>query len=118
MPVNDIKGTTHRFSDVAGEPCIKLVPLEGYNKKPLVSLEQAIEPLISLTPRNNIQAYLVKQPAPNPANDLTIDESAEITFYTMQWEAYLESVYYILNQTLGAADRQNLKPWFLYFKFL
>jgi hypothetical protein len=84
MPVNDIKGTTHRFSDVAGESCIKLVPLEGYNKKPLVSLEQAIEPLISLISRNDTQAYVVKQRAQNPANDLTIDESAEIALYTMQ----------------------------------
>jgi hypothetical protein len=80
--------------------------------------EVSTTPLISLIPRNNIQAYVVKESDQNPANDLIIDESTEIEFYTMRWEAYLESVYYILNRTLRAEDRQNLKPWFLYLKFI
>jgi hypothetical protein len=32
MSLNDIKITTHRCSDVAGESCTMLVPIEGYSK--------------------------------------------------------------------------------------
>jgi hypothetical protein len=118
MSVNDTEATTDRFSDVAGELFLMLTPFVGYSKKPLVPLEKAIEPLISIIPRISIYAYVVKQRSQNPANNLTIDESAAIALYTMEWEPYTESVYYILNQTLRSEDRQNLKPWFLYLKLL
>jgi len=118
MSVNDTEATTDRFSDVAGEPCVMLAPFVGYRQKPLVPLEKAIEPLISIIPRISAYAYVVKQRSQNPANNLTIDESAAIALYTIEWEPYTESVYYILNQTLRSEDRQNLKPWFLYLKLL
>jgi hypothetical protein len=100
MSVNDIKDTTHRFADVAGEPCIMLAPIEGFNKKRLVTLEEACEPLTTIVPRINTYAYVAKKRAKNPANGLSIDESASIALYEMEWEPYTDSLYYILNITL------------------
>ena len=43
---------TYRFSDIAGEPMRKLPPLRGFENAPLVSFEQATEPLIPRVPRD------------------------------------------------------------------
>jgi len=118
MSVNDINDTTHRFADVAGEQCVVLTPIEGFGKKPLVTIEEATAPLTTIVPRITTYAYVAKQRAKNPANGLSVDESAAITLYTMEWEPYTESLYYILNDSLRTEDRQILKPWFLYLKLL
>ena len=110
--------TAHRFSDVTGEPCMMLAPIEGFTKKPLVTLELATQPLNNIVPRISTYVYIAKQRATNPANDLTVDESASIALYTMEWEPYTDSLYYILNATLRSEDRRKLKPWFLYLKLI
>ncbi|CAF1067787.1 unnamed protein product, partial [Rotaria sordida] len=108
MSANDIQNTTHRFSDVAGEPCIMLTPIEGFNKKPLVTLEEATEPLKKIVPRISTYVYVAKERAKNPADDLSVDESASIALYTMEWEPHTNSLYYILNSALRGEDRANL----------
>ncbi|CAF4496535.1 unnamed protein product [Rotaria sp. Silwood2] len=118
MSVDTLQNTTHRFSDVAGEPCIMLAPIEGFNIKPLVTLEEATEPLYNIVPRVGTYVYIVKERAKNPVDDLSVDESASIALYTMEWEPYTESLYYILNQTLRNEDRKSLKQWFLYLKLI
>ncbi|CAF3976337.1 unnamed protein product, partial [Rotaria sordida] len=60
--------------------------------------------------------YVAKERAKNPADDLSVDESASIALYTMEWEPHTNSLYYILNSALRGEDRANLKPWFLYLK--
>ncbi|CAF3879624.1 unnamed protein product [Rotaria sp. Silwood1] len=118
MSVNYIQDAAHRFSDVAGEPCIMLAPIEGFNKKPLVTLEEATKPLENIVPRISTYVYVVKERAKNPPDDLSVDESASIALYTMEWEPYTDSLYYILNNTLRSEDRKSLKPWFLYLKLI
>jgi hypothetical protein len=118
MSVKDRKNTTHRFADVAGEPCRMLAPIEGFRKKPLVTLEEAIAELKNIVPRIDTYAHVAKERAKNPANGLSVDESASIALYTMDWEPYTESLYCILNSTLRTEDRQSLKPWFLYLKLI
>ncbi|CAF3192408.1 unnamed protein product [Rotaria sp. Silwood2] len=118
MSVNNIQDTSHRFSDGAGESCIMLAPIDGLNNKPLVTLEEATEPLYNIVPRIDNYVYIAKQCAKNPVDDLSVDESASIALYTMEWEPYTESLYYILNKTLRNEDRTNLKPWFLYLKLI
>ncbi|CAF2724422.1 unnamed protein product [Rotaria sp. Silwood2] len=118
MSADNIQDTSHRFSDVAEEPCIMLAPIEGFNKKPLVTLEKATEPLHNIVPRLHTFVHIAKQRAKHPADDLSVDESASIALYTMEWEPYTESLYYILNKTLRNEDRKNLKPWFLYLKLI
>ncbi|CAF1069844.1 unnamed protein product [Rotaria sordida] len=118
MSANDIQNTTHRFSDAAGEPCVMLTPIEGFNKKPLVTLEEATEPLKNIVPCISTHAHTAKERAKNPADDLSVDESASIALYTMEWEPHTNSLYFILNSTLRNEDRNKLKPWFLYLKLI
>src|SRR5277367_718039 len=99
------KQTNHRFSDGDREPCIMLTPIEGFNKKPLVTLEQAIQPLILIIPDIQTKVTKAKNRARNNINDLSIDESAAIILYTMEWHPYTNSLYYILNTTLRTEDR-------------
>lgn len=41
---------SQRVSDVAAEPNKMLMPIKGYERKPLVSLEEAVEPIVSFVP--------------------------------------------------------------------
>jgi len=108
----------HRFSDIAGEPCVMLTPITGFSNYPLVSLEEAIQPLILIVPDVKAKASVAKEGSANPSDDLSSDESASISLYTMEWEPYTSSLYYILNSTLRNEDREQLKPWFLYLKLM
>ncbi|CAF1654887.1 unnamed protein product, partial [Adineta ricciae] len=106
-----------RMTDIINEPLEFLTPISGYAKMPLVSLEQAIEPLVSILPEVQSNAYVAKQRCKNPADNLTQDESASIMLYTMTWEPLEECLYTILNQTLRSANRQQkLKPWYSYLR--
>ncbi|CAF1020163.1 unnamed protein product [Adineta steineri] len=109
----------HRFSDIAGEPCRMLLPIQGYERKPLVSLEDAVEPLVQFVPDIKRMAYVAKMKCDNPpADHLSKDESASIILYSMEWEPLEECLYYVLNATLRAENRRKLVPWFLYLKLV
>ncbi|CAF1456464.1 unnamed protein product [Adineta steineri] len=107
-----------RFSDFPSEPRQMLSPIIGYEKEPLVSLEEAIDPLIPLVPEVERMAWTVKQRHFDGNHDLTDDEVASIILYTMEWEPTENSFYITLNKTLQAANRKLLKPWFLYLRLI
>lgn len=107
-----------RFTDIAGEPRRMLSPIKGYGNEPLVSLEKAVVPLVSLVPEVNQMVWTVKQQCTEPTEGLTLDQSASIMLYSLEWSPKEESFYYALNNLLRAADRNKLKPWFLYLKLL
>ncbi|CAF0830689.1 unnamed protein product [Adineta steineri] len=107
-----------RFSDFTSEPTETLPPIQGYETRPLVSLEEAIHPLIPLVPEVERMAWIVKQNHFDGEHGLTNDEAASILLYTIEWEPKHKSFYIILNNTLRAADRQLLKPWFLYLRLI
>ncbi|CAF1163286.1 unnamed protein product [Adineta steineri] len=107
-----------RFSDFTSEPRRMLSPILGYEKEPLVSLEEAIHPLILLVPEVERMVWTVKQNHFDGAHGLTDDEAASIILYTMEWEPKHNSFYIIFNNTLQAANRQLLKPWFLYLRLI
>ncbi|CAF1436896.1 unnamed protein product [Adineta steineri] len=107
-----------RFSDFTSQPRRMLSPIQGYENMPLISLEEAIDPLISLVPEVERMAWTVKQNYFDAQNGLTNDEAASILLYTMEWEPKQKSFYIILNNTLQAANRQLLKPWFLYLRLI
>jgi NAD:arginine ADP-ribosyltransferase len=116
---NDLSEPRWRFSDVAEEPRRMLPPIQGYEDKPLVPLEDAVEPLVDDVP--NVQQYTLaaKNGCRNPpADGLSIDESASIRLYTMQWRPKEQSLYSVLNKHLRSEDRDDLKKWFLYLKLL
>jgi hypothetical protein len=96
----------------------QLIPIEGYEDMPLVSLELAVEPLMTLLPSIQTYVHLAKKKCQNPANDLTCDQSASIMLCTMRWQPIDQCLSFVLNTILRSTDRQKLKPWFLYLKLL
>ncbi|CAF2157640.1 unnamed protein product [Rotaria magnacalcarata] len=108
-----------RITDVAEESLKFLAPIGGYSRMPLVSLEEAVKPLVPILPDVQSHAYIAKQNCKKPADKLTQDESASIMLYTMGWEPPEECLYVVLNTTLRATDRQQkLKPWYLFLRLL
>ena len=105
-----------RLSDIFAEPENRLLPIEGYDKEPLVSLEEAIKPLIPIVADVERKAFMVKKDRRSPTDDLSSDESASITLYTMEWQPYEKCLYFCLNQSLRDKEREKLKPWFPYLK--
>lgn len=99
-----------------------LQPISGYAKEPLLSLEEACEPLKNLVPRLETYIWVAKQNSKNPTDGLTQDESAAIRLYTMEWDSTdsdaRSSLYAHLNRTLKQIDRTKLRPWFRFLKLL
>ena len=94
-----------------------LMPLEGYEDFPLVSLEEAIEPLVGLFQKDlRCYAFVAKQNSGEPENGLTPDEAAAIQLYSMQWPPIEDSLFIRLNQALRATNREALRPWFAFLK--
>ena len=107
-----------RFKDINGEPQRMLPPIQGYDQMPIVSLEEAVFPLVSLVSQIKHMVYVVKERCDNPQDGLSIDESASIMLYTMEWVPKQKSFYFIFNSNLRAENRLKLKPWFRYLKLL
>jgi hypothetical protein len=114
---NEMSQSLARFSDIAEEPCKMLMPIVGYEEMPIVSLEEAVEPLLYLLPAVQSHVYVAKERCKKPPPDgLTIDESASIMLYSMSWKPLNKCLYATLNDTLRSEDRAKLEPWFLYLK--
>ncbi|CAF1568788.1 unnamed protein product [Adineta ricciae] len=113
-----ISDSALRFTDVGTIPQRMLAPIEGYENTPLVSLEEAIKPLVSIVPKVERNVYLVKENCKNPEDGLTSDESGSIMLYTLESMPHENSLYVILNDTLRSADRQKLVPWFHYLRLI
>ncbi|CAF1639447.1 unnamed protein product [Adineta ricciae] len=105
-----------RITDVEKEPLEFLAPLDGYETMPLVSIEEAVESLVPILPYVQSYVYVAKRRCKKPADGLSEDESASIMLYTMGWKPLDKCLYFVLNTTLRAKDREALKPWYLYLK--
>ncbi|CAF1548775.1 unnamed protein product, partial [Rotaria sp. Silwood1] len=80
-----------RVSDINKEPLEMQMPICGHEKMPLVSLEEAVAPLVSILPEVQHYASVAKQQCKTvPADGLTRDESASIILYTMDWKPHEE----------------------------
>lgn len=109
--------TVQRIADIATEPLTFITPIGGYEKMPLVSLEEAIKSLVPVLPTIQSHAYVAKQRCQDPADGLSADESASIMLYTMEWKPHNECLYFVLNDVLRSSDRRNLlEPWYLYLR--
>jgi hypothetical protein len=108
----------HRLvANIRGEPTQMLKPISGYEREPLVSIEEACKPLENiLDDELKLNISIAKMNSTEPQNGLTSDESAAIHLYTMEWDVRENSLYMVLNQTLRVADRTKLRPWFKYLK--
>ncbi|CAF4122451.1 unnamed protein product [Rotaria sp. Silwood2] len=120
MAVNEteeqFKYRTLRLSGIAKESHEVLIPISGCENIPLVSLEESIEPLVSLLPSIGIYANLAKQKYDKSDDCLSLDESAANILYSMNWKPIDECLYVALNAALRSKDRGNLIPWFLFLK--
>ncbi|CAF1008806.1 unnamed protein product [Adineta ricciae] len=96
------------------KPCI----LDGYEKLPFSTLEEAVEPLKGIVGEVEQMVWTAKQNCQNPENGLTVDESASISVFTMEWFPRESSLSYILNEALRTEERQKVTPWFLYLRLL
>lgn len=105
-----------RFIDAREEPVYKhLLPIEGYQHAPLVSLDEALEPIAQFFNAIDRKVWVAKKNCKKPKEGLKQDESASIHLYTMQFSEG-PSFYQVLNQTLRAENREGLKPWFKFLK--
>jgi hypothetical protein len=94
-----------------------LGPIVEYAEEPLLSLFQACAPLTSIL--HNLSYYVqmaIYGTPERPPDGLTIDESAAIRLYTIEWERPHRSLYVMLNQTLMYEQREHLRPYFKYMK--
>ena len=105
---------------ISDEPKQLLQPIAGYAFEPILPIEEACKPLISIVARLEAHVWIAKQNSKNPADGLTQDESAAIRLYTMEWDTGVDeprgSLYVHLNRTLKLVDRIKLRPWFRYLK--
>ena len=106
-----------RYSDLIEEPLITLPTISGYEQVPLVSLDEAIEPLLSIVPHIKQMIEMINEKCPIEIKDgLTKNESMAIMLYSMHWKSKEQSFNLLLNRTLRDDNRERLTPWFLYLK--
>ncbi|UJR08746.1 hypothetical protein I4U23_013003 [Adineta vaga] len=102
---------------IRDEPKRLLLPISGYENEPLLPIEEACKPLQPHIVKDlPIYITTAKMNSMEPVDELTSDESAAIQLYTMEWTNHDDSLYMILNRTLRASDRNELRPWFRYLK--
>lgn len=104
-----------RFNDLNDEPLKYLSPIKGFETMPLVSLEEAVQPVSNKFVSLEEYVWIAKKNCENPEDNLTQDESASIFLYTMEFNPG-PSLYRVLNKTLRDEERGQLKPWFLYLR--
>jgi hypothetical protein len=96
-----------------------LRPIAGYSQEPLLPLFKACIPLIDIIHDLLVYVQIALHKTPEePPNGLTIDESAAIRLYTIEWSKPHRSLYSMLNHTLQTGDREGLRPYFKYLKLL
>ncbi|CAF3442033.1 unnamed protein product [Rotaria sp. Silwood1] len=115
---SDTPVSSLRFADFGVLPKRMLAPIEGYEDMPVVSLEEAVKPLVNIVPKVERNVFIVKQNCQSPEDGLTSDESASIMLYTYESIPHKNSLYAILNETLRSEQRQKLIPWFLYLRLV
>ena len=94
-----------------------LEPIIGYAVEPLLSLAEACAPLDNIL--HEILFYVqmaLDETSAEPLDGLTVDESAAIRLYTIEWEVPHRSLYSMLNYTLKNAPRAELQPYHKYLK--
>lgn len=97
----------------------ELDPIVEYAKEPLLPLYKACVPLDDILHDLYIYVQVALRETPEmPSDGLTVDESAAIRLFTMEWDKPHPSLYVMLNQALKHRDREYIRPYFKYMKLL
>ena len=110
---------TRLLAAIREETSQLLPPITGYEKEPLLPLKEACRPLKRILTKE-LKTYITIAliNVERPRDGLTQDEAAALYLYSMQWPTAEDSLYFVLNDTLRAADREELVPWHRYLKLL
>ncbi|CAF3335901.1 unnamed protein product [Rotaria sp. Silwood1] len=93
----------------------RLPPVHGYHTHPLLSLRQALSPILSQIDQLDQFIKIAKTTCHFLSeHGLTHEESASIYLYTMEWCE--QSFYRVLNRLLRETNRSVLVPWHGYLK--
>lgn len=92
-------------------------PIIEYAAEPLLPLREACVPLVDILYDlwYYVQIALNETPE-HPPHALTVNESAAIRLYTIEWDAPHRSLYSMLNYTLKNGNREELRPYHKYMK--
>ncbi|CAF3724819.1 unnamed protein product [Rotaria socialis] len=114
-PIVQEESIIERFSNIGISKTNPLRLIDNYLNERLVSLEEALEPVVVQI--DSLPSYIEKAKAkchyPSEYR-LTLDESAAIYIYTMKWEG--QCLYDQLQAAWASEDRSEMKPWFKYLK--
>ena len=110
--------------DFDNESRTKPNPIEGLDETPLVSLDEAIKPLVDIVQDVHEMVSDARRKIRSRSNiqterdlyGITPDESDSIAAYTL--ENGSNSLYSALNQTLRIGTPTNIKPWLHFLKLL
>lgn len=104
----------NRFLDIEiGDK--KFLSMGAYWEHPLVSLREALEPVMSLFQQLDRSINEAKKHCCFPSkHQLTREESAAVFLYTM--EGGVNSFYRVFNEALRSENRRTLQPWFGFLK--
>jgi hypothetical protein len=92
-----IRTTTNTIDDIKAD----LSPIVGYADEHLLPLFKACDPLTNVVHNISFYVQIALRKTPElPPDGLTIDESAVIRLYTMEWDKPHHSLYSMLNHTL------------------
>ncbi|CAF3404185.1 unnamed protein product [Rotaria socialis] len=112
-PTQEVLNIKNTFNEMSTD----IGPVVGYANEPLLPLFKACAPLNEILHNMSFYVQLALHETPEqPPDGLTIDESAAIRLYTIEWEAPHRSLYSMLNHTLKMASREELRPYFKYLK--
>ncbi|CAF2187976.1 unnamed protein product [Rotaria magnacalcarata] len=108
-----VVNAANNFNDISAN----IGPIVGYADQPLLPLYKACAPLNEIVENISFYVQLALDETPEiPPGGMTIDESAAIRLYTIEWEGPHRSLYSMLNRTLKTGNRKELQPYFKYMK--
>ena len=110
---------TSTVANMINDAKADLLPIVGYADEPLLLLFKACTPLTNIIYDLSFYVQMALNQTPEqPADGLTIDESAAIRLYTLEWNTLHPSLYEMLNCALKKDDRELLRPYFKHLKLL
>jgi hypothetical protein len=106
-----------RYNKIGISKTDPLLLIAGYEREPIVSLEEALEPFLGKIPHLKYQISEAKSNCRHPSkHHLTSDESAALYLYLIIEDE--DTVHHHLQMAWDKNNRTQMKPWLKYLKLL